>query len=124
MLRRNIILAGDFERKLRKLNPELHIFCGDWDTRPAGIFHILRGEYTEICGIDKHYIPERSIMAPHGAHIKGGWRRALRILIGKGLIYRPKAERLFKTKLPYRVPKRTKRPTINTAPENFYSSRS
>ena len=103
------MLAGDFQRKLKKLNRNLKIFCGDWDTRPAGIFHVVKGEYTELCGIDKHYIPENSIMAPHGAHIKGGWRRALRILIRAGLIDRKAAEALFKTSLHYRGPGKNKR---------------
>lgn len=100
------MLAGDFQRKLRKLNSNLRIYCGDWDTRPAGIFHVVLGEYTEICGIDKHVVPEHSVMAPHGAHIKGGWRRALKILINKGLIDRKKAEKVFRTRLHYKSPKR------------------
>ena len=117
-----IMLAGDFERKLRKLNKKLRIFCGDWDTRPAGIFHVVRGEYTEICGIDKNYVPEYSIMAPHGAHIKGGWRRALRILIRKGLIDRRQAERVFNTHLHYNGPKRRKKRNVDI-PANFFTGR-
>ena len=108
------MLAGDFQKNLRKLNPKIRIYCGDWDTRPTGIYHIVNGEYTEICGIDKHYIPERSIKAPHGAHIKGGWRRALRILINQGLVDRRKAEKLFRTRLPYRVPKKGGRMVNNS----------
>lgn len=93
------MLAGDFLRKLRKLNNRLSIYCEDWDTRPASICHYKNGEYEKICGIDKHYIPQYAIMAPHGAHIKGGWRRALRILVQKGLINKKQAEKLFKVSL-------------------------
>ena len=93
------MLAGDFERKLRKLNRSLRIYCSDYDSRPAGIFHVVNGEYTNICGIDKHYVPERSIRMPWGAHYKGGWRRALNILIKKKLINKKEAEKLFKTRL-------------------------
>lgn len=114
------MLAGDFDRKLRRLNRNLRIFCGDNDARPAGIFRVVRGEYREICGIDKHIIPEWSVIAPHGAHIKGGWRRTLKILINEGLIERQQAERLFRTRLHYKRPQK-KRRDVN--PENFYSSR-
>jgi hypothetical protein len=110
------MLAGDFQHKLRKLNPKLRIFCGDNDARPAGIFRVVRGEYTEICGIDKNDIPEHSIFAPHGAHIKGGWRRALKILINMGLIDRTKAEKIFRTRLHYKSPKRYKLKRDNSLP--------
>lgn len=99
------MLSGDFERKLRRLNRKLRIFCGDNDQRPAGIFHVVRGEFVEICGIDKNQVPERSILAPNGSHIKGGWRRALRILMKQGLIDRAKAEKLFRTRLHYPTPR-------------------
>lgn len=113
------MLAGDFERKLRKLNKKLRIFCGDNDARPAGIFQVIRGEYTEICGIDKNYVPEHSIRAPHGAHIKGGWRRALKILIKQGLIDRSKAEKVFRTTLGYRSRKPRYKRKDDPIPENM-----
>jgi len=99
------MLAGDFQRKLRKLNKKLRIFCKDND-RPAGIFQVIRGEYTEICGIDKNIVPEYSIFAINGAHIKGGWRRVLRILIKKGLINRTTAEKEFRAHLHYKKPQK------------------
>jgi hypothetical protein len=100
------MLSGDFARKLRILNRKLRIFCKNDDSKPAGIFQVIRGEYTEICGIDKQYIPERSVLAENQTHIKGGWRRALRILIKKGLIDRPAAEKLFRTRLHYKTPRK------------------
>jgi hypothetical protein len=102
-----LMLSGDFERKLHKLNRNLHIFCGDNDARAAGIFVVSpRGEYTEICGIDKSFIPQYVIYSEDGRIFKTGWRRALKILIGKGLINRKTAEKEFCTHLTGRAPTR------------------
>ena len=94
------MLSGDFSYKLRKLNNNLRIFCGDDDRRSAGIFIVSRyGEYTEICGADKNYVPEFTKYSDDGRIVKSGWRRILKILIGKGLVNRFKAEKLFGTHL-------------------------
>jgi len=111
------MLAGDFERKLQKLNKDLKIFCGNDDSKPAGIFHVVNGEYTEICGIDKGYVSEYSFVRSDGIIIRSGWRRALKILLGKGLISRYKAERIFNTYLGYsqkRKPIPTKKETVSS----------
>lgn len=111
------MLAGDFERKLQKLNKDLKIFCGNDDSKPAGIFHVIRGEYTQICGIDKNYLTEYPIYREDGAIIRSGWRRALKILLDKGLISRSKAERIFNTYLGYsqkRKPIPIKKNTISS----------
>lgn len=101
------MLAGDFQKKLRKLNPRLRIYAGNSDPSwPAGIYHVVRGEYTEICGIDKNIVPEHSVRAENGAHIRGGWRRALKILIKQGFIDRLSAQKVFRTDLNYKGPKR------------------
>lgn len=100
------MLSGTFQSKLRSLNRNLRIYCGNDDTKPAGIFRVIRGEYTEICGIDKNYVPERSIFAKNGTHIKGGWRRALRLLIKQGLVNRASAEKEFSTTLHYPTPRK------------------
>ena len=115
------MLAGDFQAKLRKLNPKLRIFCGNDDHRPAGIYQVIRGEYTEICGIDKHYVPEWSIREENGAIIKSGWRRALKILINKGLVDREYAQKLFNARLHYRKPKK-QRCNVDI-PANYFRSR-
>jgi len=53
------MLSGEFERKLKKLNKNLRIYCGNDDSRAAGIFIVSpSGEYTEICGADKNYVPQ------------------------------------------------------------------
>jgi hypothetical protein len=95
------MLSGDFERKLRILNRNLRIFCGNDDKRAAGIFIVSRsGEYTEICGADKNYVPEFMEYSEDGHRIvRSGWRRILKILIGKGLVNRFKAEKVFGTHL-------------------------
>ena len=96
------MLSGEFERKLYKLNPKLRVFCSDNIYTPAGIFLLTsNGEYEDICGIDKNYVPEHSEFNPNGTHRKGGWRRALRLLINRRLIDRWQAQRVFNTHLEY-----------------------
>lgn len=90
------MLAGDFQRKMRKLNRNLRIWCGDNDKMAAGIFIVSpQGEFEDICGIDKNYVPRYTEYREDGGLRKGGWQRALKILIGKGLIDRRKAEKEF-----------------------------
>lgn len=93
------MLASDFQRKLRKLNPELHIFCGDNDSRLAGIFHVVGGEYKDLIGIDKNYIPEWPQVDEMGRIVKSGWRRVMRHLIEAGFVDRRRAERVFSTQI-------------------------
>lgn len=99
------MLAGDFQRKLRKLNPNIRIFCSNDDSKPAGIYIVIRGEYKEICGIDKNYLPEHIQYDENGRIVKGGWRRAIKTLIKKGFIDKKKAESVFSTHLNYSAPK-------------------
>lgn len=104
------MLSGDFERRLRKLNRKLHIFCGNNPRTPAGIFIEAPWDpegYEEICGIDKNYVPEHTEWNEDGSIRKGGWRRVLRHLIWRRFIDRKYAEKLFSTHLEYspRVPR-------------------
>lgn len=101
--------TGVFYRKLKQLNPRLRIWCGDDDSKPAGLYHIKNGEFTEICGVDKGDIPERMIYRADGSILKSGWRRTLKVLIKQRLIDKAKAEKVFhysyetrKTPRPYR----------------------
>lgn len=102
------MLSGDFQRKLRSLNPKLHIFCGNDSRRPAGIYHVVRGEYREICGVDKNYLIEHTIREPNGNIVRAGWRRTLKVLINQGFIKRADAERVFNARLHYKQPKKKK----------------
>lgn len=98
------MLSGEFERKLRRLNRRLHIFCGDSSRTPAGVFHEASWEedgYEDICGIDKSFVPEHSEFNENGTMRKGGWRRVLKLLINRRLIERRTAERVFNTHLEY-----------------------
>lgn len=100
------MLSGDFERKLTKLNRNLRIYCGNDSSKPAGIFTVLpNGDYQEICGVDKNYLPEHIVYNDKGFIIRSGWRRPLKILINKGYIDRHKAEKVFETYLEYSAPK-------------------
>jgi hypothetical protein len=99
------MLSGEFERKLRRLNCNIRIFCGNDDSKPAGIYTVRQGEYEQICGIDKNYIPEYPIRDINGAYIKSGFRRAIKILINKGYIDRKEAEKEFRLSFEYEAPK-------------------
>jgi hypothetical protein len=105
------------------VNPNLRIFCGDDNSKPAGIFRWKRNEiqdemgaYDHICGIDKNEVPEFAFVTENGSILKSGWRRVLRILIANRIIRQRDAERVFGANLsgrgktiviPTRGPKRT-----------------
>lgn len=104
------MLSGEFERKLRRLNRRLNIFCGDNPRMPAGIWMENSAEpdgYEQLCGIDKNYVPEHSEFIEDGSLEKGGWRRVLRYLINRRIVERRYAEKLFSTHLEYmpRIPR-------------------
>lgn len=100
------MLSGDFQRKLQKLNKNLRIFSTDNKSRTANIYHVVRGEYQPICGVDKNYLGERTVKGERGVILHGGWRRALKILIGQGFIDRREAEKEFRATLPYKQEKK------------------
>lgn len=109
------MLAGEFERKLRKLNRNVRIFCRGNDDRPAGVFIIQNNEYTDICGCDKNYLPQHTIYNSDGSIAKGGWQRVLKILVKKGLADKKKAEKLFRVNLNYKG-------AIRPIPKQSYST--
>ncbi len=99
------MLSGEFERKLRKLNNKLRIFCGDDDRRPAGLFTVVRGEYEQICSVDKNWVGEHTQFDAVGHILRAGWRRVLKTLIRQGYVDRFYAERVFNTHLPFAKPR-------------------
>lgn len=97
------MLSGEFQRKLRSCTTKLHIFCGDNDLRAAGIYKVNRiGEYEEVCGIDKNFVPELMTQRQDGLILKGGWRRAINILIRAKLVDQRIAERVFNTRFDFK----------------------
>jgi len=99
------MLSGEFERKLRHLNKNIRIFCSDDDTKAAGVYTVECGEYKQICGIDKNYIPEYPTRNKDGSYVKSGFRRAVKILINQGYIDRRLAEKEFGLSFEYKAPK-------------------
>ena len=95
------MLSGTFYQKIRKLNKNLKIACGGNSSTPAGLFYVARGEYgTEdvgICAVDKNYLPEQPIYDNAGHKVKGGWRRAVKILIKMRLVDKYEAQEVFGT---------------------------
>jgi hypothetical protein len=101
------MLSGAFERKLKKLNKRIKVYCGNDDKYAAGIFVVSpSGEYTEICGADKNYVPEYVMYDETGRIRKSGWRRILKVLISKGLVRKEDAQREFCAHLDGRMPSR------------------
>lgn len=93
------MFPGDFQAKLRKLNKNLFILCGNDDSKPAGLYLKFYDEPIHICGVDRNDIPEFTISDSKGHIIKAGWRRTLNILISKRLIDKKEAQNLFRTEL-------------------------
>lgn len=87
---------GVFARKLRYLNPKLKVYCGNDDSRPAGLYYVKAGEYTEVCSVDKQEVPKYIQFDSIGRITKGGWLRTIRLLVGKKLVNRREAEKSFK----------------------------
>lgn len=99
------MLSGDFERKLRKLNRKLRVYCGNDDRFAAGIFVVSKsGEYTEVCAADKNFVPEYAEYNYDGRIKKSGWRRTLKILISNGLVKKEAAQKEFGKRLGGRAP--------------------
>lgn len=102
------MLASDFHLKLKKLNPKLKVFCGDDSQKPASIWYCKDGvEELTVCGIDKNQVPEFIRFDNEGRIVKGGWRRAVQLIINKGLTSRKRAESIFHTHFnvaPQKVP--------------------
>lgn len=88
----------DFERRVHRLNPNLHVWWGGDENRPGSLYMIVAGEVIDICGVDKYDTPENIIYDKTGHIIKSGWRRPLLILLARRLINQKKTEVVFKTK--------------------------
>jgi len=91
------VLPGDFERNLKILNKSLRIFAGSDNSKAAGLFTVIDGEYVQICGVDKNTVPEYPIYDKYGHILKSGWKRVLNILIKMKYINKFKALSVFKT---------------------------
>jgi hypothetical protein len=96
------MLAGEFARRLKKLNPKLEVFFGSNPRLNATLYYKVwdtdRFDYITICAVDKSYVPENTVIDETNHIVKGGWRRVINILLSRKLVDRSKAERLFDTK--------------------------
>lgn len=82
------MMASDFARKLRRLNPKLRIYAGNDDTKAAGLWMYYQGEVRELCGVDKNYLHEWPTYTRHGKMVRGGWNRVIKMLVGTKLVDR------------------------------------
>jgi hypothetical protein len=94
------MLAGDFYKKLKKLNRHFVIICNENPKFPAGLYYQTDWEQVHICGVDRNYLPEYTQWS--GRFIeKGGWRRVLKLLLGKGLVDRRSVYKVFGVDMSY-----------------------
>lgn len=98
------MMSGDFQLKLRKCNRKLRIHCGDNPNRPAAIYDPADAEIA-LVGIDKSLVPEFPVYNENGRMVKGGWRRAIEVLIKAGYVEKKRAEKVFGTEFNSRGPK-------------------
>lgn len=80
------LLAGEFERLLRRLNPDLRVYCGNDDHRPAGLYLLKNGQIEELGGVDKNFVPDQTILDKTGRIVKKGWRAVLMNLVARRLV--------------------------------------
>lgn len=90
------MLAGDFLRCLRRLNPKLRVCSLEGSNYAAGLYYIDPYEgYIAVCGVDKNYTPERCEVDEVGHILKSGWRRVVNILLARGLTSKDKVIRVL-----------------------------
>jgi len=104
------MLLGEFRRKLKRVNPDLAIYCGNSPRQMAGIHDLNPTAVNDmaICGVSKGWMPlKQSIQDGKTLHIiKRSVKDVLIILARKHKIDRRKAQRVFGFNLAFRVPMR------------------
>jgi len=97
------MFASDFQRKLRTLNRNLRIYCGD-DGKPAGLYLQLDSELVHICGVDRNELDRFTHHDVIGHIVHSGWLRVVKILVAQKLVDKRLAQRVFRTDLNVREP--------------------
>ena len=94
------MLSGDFERRIKQLNKRFSIVCNENPKFPAALYYVMDQDRVHICGVDMSYLPEFTVW--DGRLVaKGGWRRVLKILVGKGLVDRRSVLKVFGVDMSY-----------------------
>lgn len=89
------LTTGTWLRVLRGLNPNLRVYCGNNDSRLAGLYLINKhGEIEDICGVDKSYVPCYTSFDDGGHVVKSGWRRVIWILLTHNFTTREQINRV------------------------------
>lgn len=88
------MFAGDFLRKLKKLNSRLTVLYGP---RFSGIYYKTSKGLEHVCAIDNNYVPEYPETDEKGHRLKSGWRYAVRALLTEKYITRHDIMRVFPT---------------------------
>lgn len=76
------ISTAKFLRQLKVLNPKLRVCAFENSNKLAGLYYIdSTGEWFDICGVDKDFVPEYTEYDAQGHIIKSGWRRVYLMLV-------------------------------------------
>lgn len=87
--------AGEFLKRLRTLNSALRVCSFGDNSHLAGLYYIdKQGEYSDICGVDKNWVPEYSEWDDKGHIVVSGWRRVYLMLLQLKLTSRDKIRKV------------------------------
>jgi len=97
---------GEFQRCIKQLNPKLRICCLEDSKHAAGLYYIDPYEgYTQVCGVDKGWVPVATTVDEVGHILKSGWYRVVQILLARGLTTVDKVRKVWPGFFLSRVPK-------------------
>jgi hypothetical protein len=89
------ITTGTWLRCLKVLNPKLRVCSFEGSNKLAGLYLINRqGEWEDICGVDKQFVPPYATFDDGGHIIKSGWRRVMWILLEHGYTTREQVKKV------------------------------
>lgn len=98
------ISTGLFVRALKRLNPALRVCSFEGSKRLAGLYLInKRGEWEDICGVDKQIVPAYATFDDGGHIIQSGWRRVFHILYQNGYTTRAQVRTVCRGFFDYRA---------------------
>jgi hypothetical protein len=79
------MMASDFLKRLRILNPKMKVMSYGSNGRLASIYYINREGPQDLIGVDKNWVPEYPAYDNQGHLTQGGWRRVCVVLLAQKL---------------------------------------
>lgn len=97
--------TGSFYRCLRSLNSKLRVCSLEGSNHAAGLYFVDPKEgWTNVCGVDKEWVPVTTTVDGVGHILKSGWVRVVRILLARGLTTRAKVQKVWPNFFLSRIP--------------------